>query len=226
MELKEYIHLLHKIPLFKSFTRKSLQEFFQTVNYRLTQYRKGSIIFIENETCNFLKIILVGVVQVQKIDSFGKILTIVDFHVGDSLGENLLFGDGNRFPMTEIAKTSTVLLRIPKEAVLHLCQQDKEFLIEFLRLISGKTYTLTGKLKQVTLKTIRQKICELLLEEYRKQGKLTINLKMSKKEWADRIGVQRPSLSRELIRMKEDGLIDYSRHDITIKNLEAMHEYL
>lgn len=226
MVLKKYIHILDNIPLFKNFTKKHLLEFFETIDYRIAQYTKGSIIFLENEPCKTFNIILAGTVQIQKIDSFGKILTIAEFQVGDTFGENLIFDNVNRFPMTAISKTNTIILHIQKEAVLYLCQHDVGFLTEFLQLISKKAITLTGKIKQVTLKTIRQKICEFLLDAYHKQRKLTIHLKMSKKEWADRIGVQRPSLSRELMKMKEEGLIDYDRHCIDIKDLNGIKKYL
>ncbi len=39
---------------------------------------------------------------------------------------------------------------------------------------------------------------------------------MSKKELADRFGVQRPSLFRELKKMKKEGLIDYDHKSIVI----------
>jgi len=52
---------------------------------------------------------------------------------------------------------------------------------------------------------------------------MKIALNMTKKEWADIMGVQRPSLSRELLRMKEDGLIDYNYNFIFIKNLQEIY---
>lgn len=49
---------------------------------------------------------------------------------------------------------------------------------------------------------------------------------MSKKDWAEKLGVQRPSLSRELIKMKEEGLIDYDKEKIFIKDINAIKEYV
>jgi Mn-dependent DtxR family transcriptional regulator len=42
---------------------------------------------------------------------------------------------------------------------------------------------------------------------------------MSKKEMAERFGIQRPSLSRELNKMRKDGLLEYDAKTITIKDL-------
>jgi Mn-dependent DtxR family transcriptional regulator len=47
---------------------------------------------------------------------------------------------------------------------------------------------------------------------------------MTKKEWADKLGVQRPSLSRELIKMKDECIIDYEKDIIFIKDLDLLQE--
>jgi len=226
MDLKDYIHSLNNIPLFKNFTEEDLFLFFERFDYKLSYYGKEGIIFIENEKCLTFNIILDGKVEIQKIDSLGKILVITEFYPGDTLGENLLFGKSNRFPMSGIAKTKTTILSISKESVLHLCQKDKVFLAQFLGAISDKAITLSQKLKQVTLKTIRQRICQMLIKEYRASNSLQIQLNMKKKDWADKMGVQRPSLSRELIKMKEDGLIDYDRQYIYIRDLNGIKNSL
>jgi Mn-dependent DtxR family transcriptional regulator len=49
---------------------------------------------------------------------------------------------------------------------------------------------------------------------------------MNREEWAERLGVQRPSLSRELIRMKEEGIINYDRCNIWINDIGLIQKYL
>ena len=61
-----------------------------------------------------------------------------------------------------------------------------------------------------------------LLVFSRETARNVIFMNMSKKEWADKLGVQRPSLSRELMNMKKDGLIDYDRKNIKILDLEEI----
>ena len=52
--------------------------------------------------------------------------------------------------------------------------------------------------------------------ECKKQNSNIIRLSMTKKALAERIGVQRTSLSRELSKMREDGLIKYDSDSIEI----------
>ncbi|NMB08010.1 MAG: winged helix-turn-helix domain-containing protein, partial [Tissierellia bacterium] len=70
--------------------------------------------------------------------------------------------------------------------------------------------------KFISIKNIRDKIIEFLTYEYHIQNSNTIKLNISKKELAERFGIQRPSLFRELKKMKEEGLIDYDHKYIKI----------
>lgn len=226
MKLNEHLYILKNNPLFKDFAPEYLSDFLKESEYTIKAYGKDDMIFIEGEMCTTLSIVLEGSVEIQKIDSSGKVLSVAQFTDGDAFGENLIFGDNNHYPMTVVAKSKTLVLHIPKASVIKLCQSNAVFLNEFLRTLSNRAVNLSSKLKEVTLKTIRQKICEFLLVKFNKSGCSTVKIGMSKKEWADKIGVQRPSLSRELIKMKDEGLIDFDKDTILIHDIEALESLM
>jgi CRP/FNR family transcriptional regulator, dissimilatory nitrate respiration regulator len=221
-ENPNYLKAINKAFLFSKFSEEQLIKYLNQIQYSTLTYKKGEVVFSEDELCKNLSVILNGSVEIQKIDASGKVLTIAHFESGDIFGELLIFGDVNRFPMNVIAKEDTKLMHISKSSILKLCQLNMDFLYEYLRIISNKAQVLSSKLKEVTLKTIRQKICEFLLYEYSVQGKKEIYLNMTKKVWAEKMGVQRPSLSRELIKMKEEGFIDFDKESVTIIDLEGL----
>lgn len=216
MEIKNYFDRLKKIELFEGLSRESLSELFQNNQYRLSSYRKNSIIHFEGEKCMFLDILLKGEISIQKIDEKGNVLIITEFKAGDNLGGNLLFSHYPYYPMSVLAKSNAEILHIHKDLVLQLCQNSQTFLIRFLRCISEKTTILTNKIKAVTMKSIRESLVEFLNDEYHIQKNKKVHLSMTKKELAERLGIQRTSLSRELSKMKKDGLITYDAHAITI----------
>ncbi len=175
------------------------------------------MIHIQNELCESMDLILKGTLSVQKIDEEGKILKVAVFSGGDILGANLLFSNSNSYPMTIVAESETVILHINKELVLELCQKNTVFMTNLLTVISNKTVVLTDKIDTISLKTIRQKITDFLKYEYHIQKSTIIKLNISKKDLAERLGIQRTSLSRELNKMRKDGLIDYDFKTIRIK---------
>ena len=93
-------------------------------------------------------------------------------------------------------------------------------------LLSNKILMLNNKLKNLSYETLRQKITSLLLESYHVNRKTLFQINSSRKEMAESLGVPRPSLSRELINMKKDGLIDFHKNAFKILNLEAMEDIL
>lgn len=222
MSISKYIDALLLSDLFKDFSTEDLISFFQVTQYSIKNYSKEDIIYMEDEHCTNLSIILEGFVEIQKIDPSGKMLTVASFEKGDNFGENLIFGDRNLYPMTVVSKSKSLVLHIPKDSVALLCQKNTTFLYQYLRTLSNRAVNLSAKLKEVTLRTIRQKICDFIYSQYKKTGSTIINLSMSKKEWADKLGIQRPSLSRELIKMKEEEIIDYDRDTITIIDLDSI----
>ena len=74
--------------------------------------------------------------------------------------------------------------------------------------------------------SIRQKISNYILDEYKKQNSHLININMTKQKLAETLGIPRPSLSRELINMKDIGIIDYYKDTIKILDLDSLFKIL
>ena len=220
--MNSFIKLLKNNELFKCFSEIEMENIFNEHCYKIKDYEKKAIIYLQNEKCESLDIILSGAITIQKIDQDGKILTINDFISGEVFGENLLFSVNNNYPMTVTAKNDCTLLHVKKDLILKLCQRNECFLRNFLQSLSSKTLILSNKIKSLTMKTIRQCITDFLLFEYFSQGSSRIKLNMSKKDLAEKLGVQRSSLSRELNKMRNDGLIEFDANYITINNLDLL----
>lgn len=209
---------ISSISLFYGFTKEELNKIFYSFKYDIQQYNREQIIHIQNERCNSMDIILKGKVAIQKIDEDGNILTIYVFSAGDIIGANLLFSKKNNYPMTVIANSNTVVLHMYRELILNLCQNNTDFMAKLMTAISDKVLILTDKINSISLKTIREGLIDFLKYEYHIQKSPVIKLNMTKKELAERLGIQRSSLSRELNKMRKDGLVEYDARTITIKD--------
>lgn len=222
MYIENYLDTIVNLELFTDFTKEQLVESFEINKYYIKKYKKGEIIHFQNEICNSIDVVIIGQVSVQRLDLSGNILTIAMLSQGEVMGANLMFSNKNHYPMTVTATMNTTVLHIQKKLILELCQKNMNFLIGLIRVISDKTITLTDKITSITLKTIRQCIIEFLIYEYHIQKSAVIKLDMTKKELAERFGIQRPSLSRELNKMRKDNLLEYDGHSITIKDLSIL----
>lgn len=216
MKILNYIDFLTTITLFNGLEKEKLSSLLEREAF-IQNFTRGQIIYLQHEKANTMDIILDGEIIVQNIDENGNVLSIVSLSKGDMLGGNLIFSNKNEYPMTLIAKTDTKLLRMKKDVILNLCQMDKGFLVNLLSLLSDKALVLTTKIHSLARKTIREKIMDFLMMEINRQESRTIILPISKKELADRFGIERPSLQRELKNMEEEGIIEYNSRTITLK---------
>lgn len=220
--MKNLIKILKNVDLFQSFSEDELDKIFNKNNCIHKSYKKSSVIYMQNEKCNTLDVILEGIISIQKIDPEGNMLSINDFSGGDIIGENLLFSMENKYPMTIMAKSDAEILHINKELILNLCQTNKNFLLAFLQSLSSKALILSSKITSLSMKTLRECIIDFLLFEYYAQNNLKVKLNMTKKDLAEKFGVQRSSLSRELNKMRKDGLIDFDAKHIIIKDIDLL----
>jgi CRP-like cAMP-binding protein len=61
-----------------------------------------------------------------------------------------------------------------------------------------------------------------LLQQIANSGRSTFDLQMNREALADYLNVSRPSMSRELGRMKDEGVIDFYRSSFVVKDVEAL----
>lgn len=216
MHISSYSRLISSMRLFSGLGENQIKALFKGRDHAIKKYSKNEIIHIQKEQCRSLDIILEGTVTMQKLDYDGNIMTIASFDRCDVFGENLLFSTNKSYLLTATAKTDVTILHLEGNFILELCQHNKSFLIEFLRLMSDKTQILAGVIKGIARKPIRECIKEYLKYEKRLQNDDRVRLNVTKKELAERFGIQRTSLSRELNKMRKEGLIDFDRKTITI----------
>ncbi len=208
------ISLRHK--LFSDFSPEDLNEMLSAYGSELRSYGKDEILHHQNEDCHFMDVIVEGKVVVQNIDVNGNVLVIDSFSSGDVIGANLLFSSKGVYPMTVVASSPVLVLLMKKELILELCRKSPSFLTVLLNEISDKTIILTEKINAISRKTIRQCLLDFLAQEARKQGTNRIVMPLSKKDLAERLGIPRSSLGRELAKMRADGILEYDPWTITL----------
>ena len=125
-----------------------------------------------------------------------------------------------------MAHSNCIVGYLNKEEIIKLFSLNDIILENFLMLLSDKVIVLNNKIKSISLKNIKQKVADYILQEYKSQKQLIVNLKMNKEEIANFIGIPRPSLSRELIKLRKEKIIDFDRNNITILDIEKLEEIL
>lgn len=207
--MENIIDQIQVLPLMGVFAREEIEGFLRSGEFRVVTHKKNEVVHLEGETCTKLEILMSGEVVVDRIDEDGNILSISRFREEDVLGGPLLFSSDPNYILTVSAVLDTTMLEITKKCIFEMCFSNQRFLEMYLQMISNHASLLGNKLKNHVERSLREKVLDFLQVQAHRQGVEKIELKESKKALAERFGVQRTSLSRELKKMKDDGLIDY-----------------
>lgn len=216
---------LKRCILFKDIKYEDLSNFLNMSNYTIKKYPKGNMVVIEGGNFEELGILLEGLLEVQTLYPSGKLLTFAQLKPVETFGEAIIFSKMNKFPATIVAIKDSKIMFINKEDLISCLTNCHKFMENFLKLLSNKLLMLNKKVKMLSLESIRKKIGNFLREEYKKQGSNIIKVSLSRKEIAEHMGIQRPSLSRELIKMRKEGIIEFDKKVIIIKDMGALGKF-
>jgi len=189
-------------------------------SFCIRTYGKNSIVHFVGEKCLRLEIIVEGQVVVERIDETGNLMAVADFCADEILGGNLLFSRKPNYPLTITARQPSTVLEISRDRLFQLFTTNPEFLRSFLAFISDHATLLSDRISRYVNRTIREIVTSYLEHESKRQQSKVIRMEISKKALADKIGVRRTSLSRELAKMRAEGLIRFDQDTIEMINLK------
>lgn len=224
--MDKYLDSLMKSILFKDIDKDKVNVLISNISYDIHKYNKGDIIAIEEDDCKSIGIILSGSVEIHKPFPSGKIVTINHFHEGNVFGEALVFSGRHKYPATIVSSSESSVMYINKSDIVKLMKINDTILNNFVSLLSNRILMLNDRITNLSYDTVRKKIANIILVEYDKQQNKYLHLPFCRKKMAELLNIPRPSLSRELMKMKEEGIIDYHRNKLKIIDLIALEECL
>lgn len=196
------------------------------LNPLIGTYKKGDYMTRAGENFTGLGIVLSGAVAVTKESITGQRTLIMLLGPGEMFGEIGAYSEEGIWPATVIAQEDCEALFLPPERIVtncpRQCASHRTLTLNMLRIVSRKAVLLNKKVDYLILSSLREKIGTYLLEHYKRKGTGTFVLPLNRNELADFLNVTRPSLSRELCKMRDEGLIEFHRSAVKIMDLEAL----
>lgn len=203
-------------PLFYGIQPEEMKAMLSCIGYHIGTFRKGDIVAFEEENIKHIGIIIAGSVDMIKEDLWGNKTMLVRMHKDDLFGETFACGSDNQSVVTFLVSENARILFIPFNRVMHSCTMACAFhhrLIEnMVSIIAGKNRDLMRKVEVVSKRTIREKLLTYLSIQSQSQERRYFEIPLGRVELAEYLCVDRSALTRELAKMKEDGLIDYDRN--------------
>ncbi len=225
---EKWLSLLADCPLFEGIDQHEIKSIVKCMDLSVLNYSKHDYLTHAGQDFTDIGIVLSGTVALTKETASGNRVIIGLLGAGEMFGEMMAYSEKSSYSMTVIAHDDCVVIYFPRDKIIGCCEKacicHKNLILNMLKIVSNKATMLNKKVDYLAIKTLRGKISTFLLEEYKKGTNNTFQLPLNRNELADFLNTSRPSLSRELCKMRDEGLIDFHSTAIKIKNLDGLKD--
>lgn len=216
--------VLEKTALLSSLSREELQTLAtRTVRKR---FSTGELLFSEGEPCSGLHFIASGRVRIFKTSVNGREQVLAVNVPGESVAELPVF-DGGAYPASAIAIEDSEIAFISRRDFHAYCIEHPEVALKVLSVVGARLRRLVGIIEELSFNTIRERLIALLVKLAQTDGKKTAHgieflLPATHQELANQLGTVRELISRNLMRLQAEGLIDVDARQIVVRDLKGL----
>ena len=215
---------LAKSPLFWGLAPEQISLYLQGIGAKVRGYEAGAILLSQGETQPNVNIVLSGSARGEKLTADGRSVIVSEFSPGDLFGE-MLSAAFEKSLVTVFMAAGGQILSIPYSALIsgvaNMKNESEQVLRNLINEITQKYFGLMKHLDMLICPTLRGKIALYLLGERETEG-IAFEVPHSREEQAKLLNCDRSALSRELSRLKQEGVIDVHGRQFTILNMAAL----
>lgn len=227
---KSYMDALEKCLLFRDIPSEQLYMMLECIKPKIESYKRNEYITLMGDDFTGVGIVLEGEVLLAKENAAGNRVIIDVVEPGEIFGEMIAFAQKKVWPVTAIAQSPCTVMFMPPDKIVgecpKMCVSHRQLIMNMLSVVSEKAINLNRKVEYLAMKSLRAKLSRFLLEQYKKAGKTMFVMPLNRSELSDFLNVSRPSLSREMCRMRDEGIIDFYRSSVQILDEEALKKAL
>ena len=220
MAVKMYTPNYMEIPLFQGLDREEINEVLQKFHGLIKHFPKSDYIYLAGDCVENLCVVLEGTVQMIKEDIWGEKSIIANLGAGSVFAENFLGQLGDRSSVSYFVASDSEVLMLPLGRTLFdtttSSKASQRLICNIVSILADNNTRLIEKTEILCKKTLRSKILAYLEQEARNHGCRSFTIPFNRTDLANYLDADRSALTRELARMKEEGLIDFTKNSFEL----------
>ena len=220
MAVKMYTPNYMEIPLFQGLDREEINEVLQKFHGLIKHFPKSDYIYLAGDCVENLCVVLEGTVQMIKEDVWGEKSIIANLGAGSVFAENFLGQLGDRSSVSYFVASDSEVLMLPLGRTLFdsdtSSKASQRLICNIVSILADNNTRLIEKTEILCKKTLRSKILAYLEQEARNHGCRSFTIPFNRTDLANYLDADRSALTRELARMKEEGLIDFTKNNFEL----------
>lgn len=193
-------------------------------------FSAGELVFSEGDPCAGLQFISRGKVRIFKSSASGREQVLAVNVPGESIAELPVF-DGGAYPASALAMEDVEIAFISRQDFHAFCLEHPEVSLKVLTVVGARLRGLVNIIEELSFTTVRQRLVSTLLklaesEGTKIEGGIEIRLPASHQELANRLGTVRELISRNLMRLQAEGLLEVDARRIVVKDMKGLKALL
>ncbi|MCE7869103.1 helix-turn-helix domain-containing protein [bacterium CPR1] len=216
---------LRRVPAFRHMSEAVIDELARCA--RFLGLLGGQRLFGPGDRTQGLLILVKGRVRISRVAHDGREQVLAVATPYQTLGETVLFNPDERHGSYATCLESSTVMVLPLTRVRQLTRQHSELALSFLAAFSQRIQGLEDRVEELAFLNLDQRLARTLLEWARERGQesprgIVLELGMSTAELASLLGGARESVSRALIRLAKDGMLERHGQTLTLLDPEAL----
>lgn len=207
------IDALKRCAMFAELAQEELTALSQISSVR--HVGKDSLLFMQNDQAMGFFVLLTGSVKIYKSSPDGKEYTLHIIRPGQMFAEAAIFGAAT-YPADCIALEDSEIAFFPKTEFMRLIAEYPELSMKMIISLSAWLREFSRKLEDLSLREIPARLASYLLEQAEEADSDSFDLSLSKTQLASHLGTIIETLSRNLKKLRERGIIEVDSKRITI----------
>ena len=213
--MNNYIEILKQSSLFFGLNKDEITALLECTHARYKSFDKGEIIIEEGSEVSAFGILLSGRAHSLKNDINGKSFIVTVIEPSGFFGVLLASSRKHKSPVSVQAQEPLAALMIPAENIVTRCSANCKkhdiLLLNFINSLAEMALLLHDRNDCLIKTRVREKILTYLVRASKLKGGNTFSIPLDRAAMAEYLNVERSALSRELSRMKHDGIIDFHK---------------
>jgi CRP/FNR family transcriptional regulator, dissimilatory nitrate respiration regulator len=206
-------------PIFSGITDTEFKEMQDLGCIRTKTYPKNTPVFYTGDLTKELGLVLSGRVTIENIDLWGNRNILSDIAPGHAFAETYALANLPLMVDAITSEESQILLVNVKDLLTDRYAQTSwqpKLIRNLLLLTTRKNLTLSSRIFCTAPKKIRPRVLIYLSNCSVQYGSPEFDIPFDRQELADYLNLDRTALSKELAKMKADGLIDYQKNHFVL----------
>lgn len=218
--MKEHSNTLKNCRLFKSMSDEDILKAIECLRGTVKSYNKDDIVYLAGDEISKIGIVLSGSILITKDDIMGNRNILTNVSRSGLFAEAFVFSNTKYIPTTVITNTKCEILFLEFKQFTNVCQCNCTFhntLIQnMLNIIAEKNIILNNKLEILSAKTTRDKLMAYFNMQINANKSNHFKIPFNRDALADFLNLNRSNVSRELSKMRDDGIIRFNKNEFEI----------